>query len=340
MNQEEIEEYLTEMLEKSEREIDQVFAGRLKSLLDLLGKMHRKHGDGEAISQTEIYKLNRFEKEMERIKEQLHSDYTKLYQEINALMKAQYLQNYLRSGYVYEMTAMMDMGYQIPAAETVNQAILNPIKELTLSSLMNQHRNEIIRKIRVELGQGIQAGESYSQMATRLEDAVGFSRNKARRVARTESGRAQTNGRLASGEQAQQYANLEKTWMAELDTRTRTAHRKLDGQEANEDGNFEYRGMEAPGPSRWNIPSMDINCRCDIFYKVNGKTPDSRRARDYTDAKYQQRLADRMDELMNNEGLTEKQAQDKAKRQIYPPNKVVNWTTYEDWYDSLKKASG
>ncbi|WP_175631870.1 phage minor head protein [Virgibacillus siamensis] len=344
-------------------------------MLDLLADMHRKYADNGSISRTEVYKYKRFEKEMERIKLLIHDDYKKVYQEINKLMKDQYTDNLLMSLFVYEMATQLDMQVTIPSARVVSEAILNPIKELTLSSLMNQHRNEIVRKIRIELAQGIQAGESYGEMAERLEKAVNFSRSKARRVARTESGRVQVESRLKSIEKAKKMIEPDKQveqaksddkpetdgkpkivrdkpyglkpegnesafakfWMAELDLRTRRSHRKLDGQTADDEGYFHYKGMKAKGPSLWANPSMTINCRCDVGVKINGKMPDTRRVRDYNDARYQQRLADRMDFLMAEEGLTEKQAERKAMKQVYPPNIVEKYRFYEDWYKDQPK---
>jgi hypothetical protein len=339
MNQELIEEHLTKMLEDSEKEIDKVFTNRTKALLQHLAEMFRKYEKDGELSRTQIYKYNRFEKELEFIKGQIQGDYKALYKEIDKLMKEQWLDNYLQSAYVYEMATQTDMQYTIPSADVINQAILNPIAELTLSALMNNHRNEIIRKIRIELASGIQAGEGYSQIAERLENVVNFSRVKALRVARTESGKSQTLGRLASGEQAERYADLAKFWMAELDSRTRQSHRKLDSKEANEDGYFTYGPNKTLGPSLWMGPDsakLSINCRCDIGYKVNNEMPDTRRARNYDDLSYQNRLAERIDELMSNEGLTAKQAEKKAKKQIYPPSKVVEYQSYDKWYEGLK----
>ncbi len=339
MNQEQIEEYLNDLLEESEDELDQVFINRLKAMREWLAELYRKYPDGESINRTEIYKYKRFQKELEFIKGNIQDDYKQAYTLVAGLMSSQYTENYLRSGHIYEMTTQTDMDYVIPSAQTITEAVTNPIKELTLNSVLNQHRNEILRRIRIELGQGIQAGESYTNMAKRLEKALDFSRTKARRVARTESGRAQTLGRLKSGEQASQYADLTKYWLSEMDKRTRRAHRDLDDRKADDEGYFNYRGMKARGPSLWGVASMDINCRCDIFYTVNGQKPALRRARDYDDSEYQKRLAERTEEIMADEGKTEKQAERKAKKQVYPPSKVIEYMDYDKWYQSLKDKS-
>lgn len=342
MNQEEIEDQLNEMLDQAEDELSEIFLRRLDSMLQWLSKMHRQYSDGEKISRTEIYKYRRFEKELASIKENIQADYKAAYSLIYGAMSEQYLQNYLKTGYVFEMSSQLDMGYQIPKAETIRQVITNPIKELTLNSTLNKHRNETLRRLRVELGQGIQAGESYSQIAKRLEDTFNFSGRKARTVARTEAGRSQSLGRLKTMEKVKETideSRLDKMWLSSRDTGVRHSHRKLDSQKAGKDGLFEYQGHTAPAPSLFGVPWLDINCRCDTLFLLEGKKPDTMRVRDYTDADYQQRLADRIEELMADEALTEKQAERKAKKQIRPPSVVKEYMTYDKWYEALGKES-
>lgn len=339
-NQEEIEEHLNKLLDQSERDIDKVFANRLKDLLDLLSKMFREYGEDGRISRSKIYAYNRFEKEMELIKEHLHEDYQNLYREINRMLKEQYKENVLRSIYVYEMTTLQEFGYQIPSAETIQTAIEHEIPELRLPKLLQTNRNETTRKINIAIASGIQAGEDYSTLAKRIDEILGVSDGKgasyrARRIARTESGRVQVKARLKAGEVAQEHANLEKRWLATLDANTRHDHRDLDGDKADDNGLFHVDGMSAPGPSLFVGPTatqQNINCRCDVAYWVNGQEPEVRRARDYNDADYQRRLADRMDYLMAEEGLTESGARKRAKREVFPPSQVIKWQNYQDWY--------
>lgn len=279
MNQNDIDKYLDEMIEKAERDIDKVFANRLKEILNQISEWYRKYAEKGVLNRSELYKYKRFQKEMTFMSEQINNDYKHLYREIQKLLQDQYLENYLRSGFLYEFEAQTEMNYTIPSLETINQAILNPIKELTLSALMNRHRNEIIRRINIEIAQAIQAGEDYATMASRIEKAVGFSSTKAKRVARTEAGRVQTISRLDSAEHASKYAKLKKVWNATLDNDVRTSHRILDDQEADENGYFHFRGHKALGPHLFGVASLDINCRCSVLFLVNGKRPSLRRAR-------------------------------------------------------------
>lgn len=302
MNQNDIDKQLDQMVDKAENDIDVVFAKRLKALMDQTAEMYRKYSENGALSRSELYRYNRFKKEMQFIAEQIHEDYKELYTDIQTLLQDQYLDNLLKSGQLYEYAAQAPMGYTVPSITTINQAILNPIAELTLSALLNTHRNEVIRKINIEIGQALQAGESYSTLAERLEKVLGFSSVKAKRVARTEAGRVQTVSRIESAKHAEKYANLTKTWNATLDSEVRTTHRILDDQEADEEGFFHFRGAKAQGPRLFGIASMDINCRCSVLYLVNGKRPELRRAR-------------------NADGKTE----------------VIPFQSYEEWKKGLKK---
>ncbi len=344
MNQEQIEDYLNDLLEDAENDLDQVFLYRLREMKRWLSALFEKYPDPETngISRSEIYKYRRFEKELQLIKENIQTDYKAAYLLVYDLMSSQYMQNYLRTGHLFEMSTQLDMGYVIPKASTIKEAITNPIKEITLNSTLNKHRNETIRRIRIELAQGIQAGEGYSTMAKRLEGALGFSRKKARTVARTEAGRSQSLGRLHAMDKVKETINdrrLDKMWFSSRDTNVRHSHRELDSQRAGKDGLFEYKGHKAPAPSLFGVPWLDINCRCDTLYLVDGKRPEMMRVRDYTDERYRQRLAERIEQLIADEVLTEKQAERKAKKQVYPPNKVTEYREYDIWYKTLGKVS-
>lgn len=336
MNQQEIDKYLDEMIDSAEKDIDQVFAKRLKSLSDMIAEWFRKYSDKGELSRTDLYKYNRLKKEMAFIAEQINEDYKELYKEIQTLLQEQYLDNLLMSGQLYEFEAQEVMNYTIPSLETINQAILNPIAELTLSALLNNHRNEIIRKINIEVGQSLQAGESYSELAERIEKVVGFSSFKAKTVAITEAGRVQSISRLESAEHAQKYANLEKYWSSTLDNEVRTSHRILDDQKADEEGYFHFKGHKAIAPLMFGVASLDIRCRCSVAFTVNGKKPELRRARNYEDADYQKKLANRIDKYMED-GLTEKQAEKKAQQEVKPPSLVIPYQSFQDWKKGLQK---
>ena len=336
--QEEIDAYLDKIIEEAENDLDVVFAKRTKAILEHLSNIYKLSAKGAEIGRTDVYNSARYKKELQLIAESINDHYKESYSKIQALLMATYINNYLRSGQLYEFEAQSSMEYTVPPAETIRLAVLNPIKELTLSVLMNNHRNETIRKINIEIAQGLQAGESYGDIANRIEEQLGFSATKAKRVARTEGGRVQVTARMNSAAHAEQYAKLTKLWSSTLDSHVRTSHRKLDNQKADKDGYFHFKGFKAKGPHLFGVAKLDINCRCDVLYLVNGERPKLRRGKNYEDADYQRRLADRIDKYMGL-GLTEKQAEKKAKKEIKPPSLVIPYQSYESWKKTLGRGA-
>jgi len=334
-SQEEIDKFLDDQITKAESQIDKMFARRLKELLGQLAQMYAKYGDGEELTFTDLNKQGRFKKEMKVIVEALGEDYRKLMEDIQALMEYQYIENYLRTAYVMEFAAQTELGFGVPSLETIKAAIVNPIDLLTLPQLMETNRREITRRLQMDISQGILAGEGYAKVAARIEKSVGFGKVKAKRVARTEGHRVQTTARIESAKVAAKHANLTKMWMSGLDSRVRTAHRKLDGKVVGIDDIFvSTAGGKGQGPGvMWNA-SDDCNCRCTLVFLVNGIKPEVRRARNENDLGYQQKLAHRIEKYMNN-GLTEKAAEKKAKKEILPPSLVIPYQTYEEWRKKL-----
>lgn len=280
VDQNQLDKHLDELIDQAELDIDKVFGKRLKALTSQLGDMFRKYSTNGALTYADLQKYNRFQKEMNYIAEQIHEDYKGLLPFIQALMENQYLENYLKSAYLYEFEAQQKLGYALLNHTVIEAAVLNQIPQLTLPALMEYNRNETVRQISMEITQGLIAGEGYSNMAKRIEKAVNFSSVKARRVARTESHRVQVKGRMDSAEQASKYVEMTKMWDSTLDSHTRPAHRKLDGTVVGKDEDFiSTAGGKGQAPGHMHNAGDDINDRCTVLYLVNGKKPSVKRER-------------------------------------------------------------
>lgn len=301
-NQNEIDKYLDEMIEKAERKIDQLFARRMKEIKNQIAAMYDKYSRDGELSYTEMNKYNRLRKELDFIAEKIDEDFRFILKQIELLLEKQYVENYLRSAYLYEFEAQAKMGFAIPTAAVIVAALANPIPELRLPALLEATRDQVVTRISIEISQGLQAGESYAKMAARLEKALGFGRKKARTIARTEAHRAQILGRLDSAKKAAKKANLKKMWDSTLDTRTRIGHRKLDGKVVPFNGVFKsiYGGVGI-APRLMHNPKDDINCRCTIIFLVNGQKPEIKVSR------------------------------------IDGKNTIIPYMTYEEWEKQLKK---
>jgi len=332
MNQLEIEEFLDKLAQHAETDVEKVFNRRVRAILNQIAGMYEKYANKQGeISWTDINRYNRLQKELERIKEELTDTYKEIINVIQESAELIYLEGYMRHVYLYQMSTQSIRKVTLPTIKLIRQILKNPIEELTLPSVLENHRNEIVRRINIEIAQGIQAGEGYASMARRIQNAVKFSSTKAQRVVRTEAGRV----RSIAGEEAENYARkftqITGVWLSALDLRVRRSHRQLDGKETDKDGYFHYRGLKAKGPHLWGVPEMDINCRCVKIRKVNGMIPEYRRGRNYMDPDYQKKLADRIEQYMAN-NMTYKQALKKAQKEIQPPSTTFQYKMYEEWY--------
>lgn len=329
-NQLDIIKRLDELIAQSEREVDELLGKRLKEILATLSNMYSKFVASDASSYADLNKYNRLAKELERIAQQLNEDYKQIVKQIEMSQQRIYVEQYLMAAYLFQVYQGTEDGFTLPSEDVIAAALANPIELLRLPKILEVHRNETIRKIQIEISQSLLAGEGYFKMAKRLENAIGISQNKARTVARTEGARAMSIADEAVTEEMRKYADIECIWLSTLDTRTRHEHRKLDGQKADAEGYFHFKGLKAKGPTMWGVAKMDINCRCVKIKLIDGQLPAVRRGRDYKDAGYQKRLKAQILAYMK-QGMTYAMAYVEADKRVTPPNKVIPFMTYEEW---------
>ena len=285
MNQEQLDKHIDNLIKQTENEAEKILARRLKYIKQAMAEMLDKYqSDDPHVTWTEFNKYDRFKKELQRIEELLQGDYSDI---INLILLSQttiYLNNYMRSLYMYEYTSGIQMTFTVPSARQIANALAQPIDLIKLAPTFSRHRKQVIEKLRGHIAQGVLAGNSYNQIANAINKDVGLSMRQARMVARTETARAQS----VSSEDAAQTAKdngarLVGYWDSTLDTRTRPSHRRLDGKEEDESGNFKIGASYGPAPRLLvgvDSASQNINCRCKKLYSVNGQMPEVRRTKD------------------------------------------------------------
>lgn len=125
------------------------------------------------------------------------------------------------------------------------------------------------RKITAAMTQSILQGESVPDAARRIRSVVEMDRRASMRAARTSLTGAENAGRIGSYRRASGMGiELQKQWMAALDSRTRDSHRELDGEKADIDGRFS-NGLSYPGDPTG--PASEVwNCRCTMAAALPG----------------------------------------------------------------------
>ncbi|MCH4507224.1 phage head morphogenesis protein [Staphylococcus haemolyticus] len=273
-NQNDIDNYIEKLIAQAEREIEILFANRLKVIKQEIADMYEKYQtDDPHVTWTEFNKYNRLNKELIRIGEMLTEDYREVAKTIRQIQQNAYIEKFLMSLYLYEMASQTSMQFDVPTASVINKAIEQPIEFIKLVPTLQKHRDEVLKKIRIHITQGIMSGEGYSKIAKALRDDIGMTKAQSQRVARTEAGRAMSQAGLDSALVAKDNGlDMKKRWSATKDTRTRDTHRHLDGQSVDIDGNFKSSGCVGQAPHLFvGVASAkeNINCRCKLLYYID-----------------------------------------------------------------------
>ena len=199
---------------------------------------------------------------------------------INELSKAKYkgMYNQLREqllfAYQYYYTGLTEVAGKsftlTPLKkEWLRATIENEITGLTLKETMQRDRQNIIYQLKSNLIQGVNRGESYTQMAKRMKEVVNGDYNKAVKIARTEVHRVKETGVYESALQGEKAGIKQvKTWNSSNDGRTRKEHRKLDGKSIPVEEYFRVGNRKALKPGDTGDASQDINCRCFLTYEI------------------------------------------------------------------------
>src|SRR5690606_39097076 len=114
---------------------------------------------------------------------------------------------------------------------------------------------------------GVQAGWGIDRMAFELERPE-LALYRARRIIRTELLKAQFEGKRLGADESEWEVN--KTWIAADDERTRNSHRIVDDMTVNTEERFPvprkrggYDMMIAPGDPEASAENV-IQCRCTV----------------------------------------------------------------------------
>lgn len=273
-NQKQIYNHIEQLIAKSEKELEVLFAKRLKVINQELADMFEKYqSDDPHVTWTEFNKYNRLNKELARIGQMLTEDYNQVAKAIKETQHNAYIEKYMMSLYLYEMASQSSMEFDVPTVSVINKAIEQPIEFIRLVPTLQKHRNEVLKRIRIHITQGIMSGEGYSKIAKALRDDLGIAKAQSLRVARTEAGRAMSQAGLDSAMVAKNNGmKMMKRWSATKDARTRDTHRHLDGKSVEIDDNFKSSGCVGQAPHLFvGVASAkeNINCRCKLLYYID-----------------------------------------------------------------------
>lgn len=119
------------------------------------------------------------------------------------------------------------------------------------------------RHVTSAVTQAVLQGQTIPQLAASIAGIAAMDRRAAMKAARTAMTSAHSLGKLKGYERAADMGiDVEKQWLAALDSRTRGSHRHLDGEVVGLDAEFS-NGLKYPGDP--DGPASEVyNCRCTL----------------------------------------------------------------------------
>ena len=141
----------------------------------------------------------------------------------------------------------------------INKSALSFLQDHTFDNIKGM-TEEISNDLKQELERGIINGEGVTKLKARVETVFDVGENRAEMIARTETNRAENQGKLLSMKET--GLNYEKKWITHEDDRTSPICQRLDGQTIGLDDLFKDPGSAWEGQA----PPSHVNCRSTIVF--------------------------------------------------------------------------
>jgi len=141
----------------------------------------------------------------------------------------------------------------------VNKEAIDFIQDYTFNNIKGM-TEEIANDLRQELERGIMAGEGISKIKSRVSKVFDVGENRAEMISRTESNRAENQGKLQAFKSSGEKYN--KQWISKIDSRTSPICKRLNGKVVKMDENFKDSQSGWEGP----CPPSHVDCRSSIIF--------------------------------------------------------------------------
>ena len=277
-------------LRKLERKLKQEYEQAYKEMQEQAGKWLKQFEDADAkkLALVKAGELDHAEymrwrstqmftkKEMDAITDQLAHSLTERNQIaanlINGSARSSFITNYNYGAYEVYQASGMNLNF-FADESTIGRLLKDNPKLLPKTKVdIPKDLRWNKRKLSSAITQGILQGDDIPSIAKRLRQVTDMSRGASVRNARTMTTSAENGGRMASYEEAAEMGiEMQKTWVATVDDRTRDAHVELDGVTVNYDEPFENSIGKIMYPADPDAdPENVYNCRCTLIATLKG----------------------------------------------------------------------
>ena len=182
--------------------------------------------------------------------------------------------NYEYTAFDISQKTLRNLNFAIYDLNVIKQIVQNEQSSFTKMAYKGLASRKIIeRRLQNELSQSIITGESIPDIAKRIKKVSERSLKDSVRIARTETTRVESDGRVKGFEEAETLGVvLEKQWISTLDMRTRDEHRHLMLEKVPLDKKFS-NGQDRPGKG---TARQVINCRCTTVAVIKNLKPSAK----------------------------------------------------------------
>ena len=257
------------LLNSRNREVLSVYKESLENLKGLLSEFFEKYEKDGRLHYEDMAKYDRKKKMEKEFRKELRKLNRRASQRIKTTLSNTFEESYYRTGWAVENASKARV-IPIMKDEYIESALENEISGLDWATRMSRNREEIVIQIKENITQGLQQGETYSQMTERLTDRLNVAASKAERIVRTEGHRVQEEGKTRCLDGANERGiKMKKTWVTSADERVRDKHMEMEGQTVDYEEEFEAPdGSTGRYPGALQNPSHDINCRCIYVVEI------------------------------------------------------------------------
>lgn len=264
----------------AEQEIRLLYQGILEKLFGILGQYYTAYGTPDAVlTRGDLQAAGQYKNFLQAVLEGLDGIAPEVQDTIRQAVEETYTTCYNGMAAAVQQSHAANpklsnllQGLSATTPETVRHIVEHPMENLTLSTVLNRQRKQVVTDIKKTIAVGLANGDSYTRMAQRIADSVGKDYRKAMRIVRTEANRAINRGFQDVSEEASdllldsEYVEV-KEWCSMEDESVRNTHRHLNGKVVHAMAVFHSKGRTADCPGDFGAPEEDINCRCFLAYR-------------------------------------------------------------------------
>ncbi|MGN1224361.1 MAG: phage minor head protein [Ruminococcus sp.] len=264
----------------AEQSILKIYQGILQKLFGILGQYYTAYGKEDAIlTRGDLQAAGQYKNFLQAVLDGLGGIASEVQDEIRQAIEETYTTCYngmvaavQKSHAANPELSNLLQGLSATTPETVRHIVEHPMENLTLSTVLNRQRKQVVTDIKKTISVGLANGDSYTRMAQRISDSVGKDYRKAMRIVRTEANRAINRGFQDVSEEASdlllnsEYVEV-KEWCSMEDESVRDTHRHLNGKVIHVLDVFHSKGRTADCPCAFGVPEEDIHCRCFLAYR-------------------------------------------------------------------------